>query len=335
MPSVKLSKYIIPMLFCVVFHSTNVLAFGNATRTPVTPQGGDQTVSVQDGSIIDFNPNRNLVVSAATGATSITSVKVDTTNGDIHGYAEFALDQDFVYPTLNEFEGATATGMLSLNTFLVGPANPNLPITVDITVELDVHGAFVVNKGTPTLLLVSDLAATTFNPVLPSSGSIYQSNLDFISSIAQAGNSPVETLFGSAVSPLGGGESKDYAGASANILTAELNNLNAVLSVTFPLKIGDSFLLTALVSGSVTPEPDAQNNDADVTTDIAVLSSAGAVDFSNTANLRIFLPEGYSLGGDDPLLSNIVSTTPVPLPAAFGFMVSGIALLFSFGRKRT
>lgn len=118
-------------------------------------------------------------------------------------------------------------------------------------------------KGTPTLLPISGLAATTFNPVLLLTGSIYQSNLDFISSIARNSNSPVETLFGSAVSLLGGGESNDYAGASAKILAAELDNLHAVLSLTFPLKIGDSFPLTALVSGCVTPELDARNNDVD------------------------------------------------------------------------
>lgn len=116
-------------------------------------------------------------------------------------------------------------------------------------------------------------------------------------------------------------------------MAAELNNLNAVLSVTFPLKIGDSFLLTALVHGIVNPEPDAQNNDADVINDIAMLSSAGAVNFANTANLRILLPEGYSLGGDAPLLTNIVLTTPVPLPSAFWLMAGGIGMFFRICHK--
>ncbi|MBS4049646.1 MAG: hypothetical protein KGZ69_00380 [Methylomonas sp.] len=89
--------------------------------------------------------------------------------------------------------------------------------------------------------------------------------MDFISSIARNSNSPVETLSGSAVSLLGGGESNDYAGASAKILAAELDNLHAFLNLTFPLKIGDSFPLTAPVSGSVTPEPDARNSDVDAT----------------------------------------------------------------------
>ncbi|AEF98612.1 VPLPA-CTERM sorting domain-containing protein [Methylomonas methanica] len=334
MPLFKLTKPVLPVLLCTAFISSDVFAAGSATRSPVTPQGGDETASVEDGVVIEFNPNRDGVVSASTGLNTVTSVKVDTSHGDIHGYAEYALGQDFVYPTLNDVEAAAATGVLTLNTFLVGPANPNLPTTVDITVQLDVHGSFTIDNGAPTLLLISDLAATTFNPVLPLTGSIYQSNLNFISSALQDANNPVESIFGSSVSPLGGGESKDYAGASANILAAELNNLDAVLNLTFPVTIGDTIVFSAVVSGSASPEPDAQNNDTDVTTDIAVLSSAGAVDFSNTANLRVFLPEGYSLGGDDPLLNNIVSTTPVPLPAAVWLMAGGIALIFPVRRKR-
>ncbi|MBU2571140.1 MAG: hypothetical protein KJ725_14155 [Gammaproteobacteria bacterium] len=334
MPSIKSPKAILLTLFCVALFSTNVFAAGSATRSPVTPQGGDETVSVEDGVVIDFNPTRNSVFSAATALNTVTSVQVDTMRGEIYGYAEYALDQDFVYPTLNDVEGAGATGILTLDTFLVEPVNPISPTTVDITVELDVHGSFVINNGSPTLLLFSDLAATTFNPVLPLAGSIFQSNLSFISSVLQDVSNPVETIFGSSVSPLGGGQREDYQGSSANILADELNNLSAVLRLTFPLEIGDSLLISAVVAGSAGPEPDAENNDADVTTDISVLSSAGAVDFSNTAKLRIFLPEGYSFGGDDPLLNNIVFTAPIPLPAAFWLMASCVVMLFPFSRKR-
>lgn len=296
-------------------------ASGTATRSPVTAIGGDQTQSVADGSVIDFNAQRASVTSATTGLETVTSIKVDTTNGSIRGYAAYDLGQDVVYQTLNDVEGSSATGILSVDTTLVSSSGASTSNPVNVTIEMDIHGEFITNAGSPTLLLNGGLVATAFDSALPLNGSIYQSNLSFISSVVSA-NPSVDTVFESVVSPLGGGGSQNYTGGSVTITSSDPGNLLAKLRLRFPVQIGDSLALSAIVAGIVGAEPDPLN-DSDVVNDISVLASAGIVDFSNTANFRIILPEGYSLTGSDPLLNNIVFYTPVPLPSALLFMVSG------------
>jgi len=310
--------------FSTFLISFNAHAFGNATRAPINPAGDAQVSTVNDGSIINLNPDRD-VVSTNAGYDSVTSIRVDTTTGVIKGYAEYDLNQDQTYQTIEEAGGSAAQGVLTLDTFLVGPADPNAPDTVDVTVEMAIHGSFTINNGTPTLGLFGDLSATTFNPFLPLGGTNYQSLLGFSSTALNTPSDPVTTVFTGVESPLFGGSSMDYAGATADILGLTTDNLDAILRLTFPLALGDSFLLNGFVNGTAGPSPDPA--DLDITDGVSILAAAGIVDFSNTVQLRVLLPEGYSLGGDDPLLNNIVYASAVPVPASIWLMLSGLLTL--------
>jgi len=320
----KFNLSAVTVYFCTLLISFNAFAFGNATRSPINPAGDAEVSTVNDGSIIDLNPNRDVVTTNA-GYDSVTSINVDTTTGVIRGYAEYDLNQNQTYQTIEEAGGSSAQGVLTLDTFLVGPADPNAPDTVDITVEMAIHGSFTIINGTPTLGLFGDLSATTFNSFLPISGTNYQSLLGFSSSALNSPSDPVTTIFTGVESPLFGGSSMDYAGATADILGSTTDSLDAVLSLTFSLTRGDSFLLNGFVNGTVGPSPDP--GDLDATNGVSILAAAGIVDFSNTARLRVLLPEGYSLGGDDPLLNNIVYVSAVPVPASIWLMLSGLIAL--------
>jgi len=324
MNQAKLSVIGVSVYICSFLISHNALAFGNATRSAINAAGDAEVSTVNDGSIIDLNPNRDVVTTDA-GYDSVTSIRVDTSTGVIQGYADYNLPQNQTYPTIEEAGGSTAQGILTLDTFLVGPADPNAPDVVDVTVEMAIHGAFTINNGTPTLGLYGDISATTFNTFLPLNGFNYQALLGFNSTALNTPSDPVTTTFTGVETPLFGGDSMDFAGATADILSSTTDNLDAILRLTFPLALGDSFLLNGLVNGIAGPSPDP--GDLDMSDGVSMLAAAGTVDFSNTAELRILLPEGYTLGGTDPLVNNIVHTSVVPVPASIWLMLSGIIAL--------
>ncbi|MGE0388074.1 MAG: hypothetical protein AB7Q97_25395 [Gammaproteobacteria bacterium] len=289
---------------------TAATAGGTAVRGPNNPQGENVAESIDDGQVVDLNPARE-VVTTDTGFDSITNIRVDTAIGVMGGFASFDLDHDTTFPfPFNGAVGSSATGILTLNTFIVGPPTPSAPDVVDVTVEIEFDGAFSVTRGTPTLLLAADLIGTRFNPAAPLDGAVYQSTLSFLSSAESGG--AVTTLFESRESPFLGDDS-DYAGGSHEVISDAADNLHGLLRLTFAAAVDDTLVLQAFISGIAGPEPDPA--DAAIEDGAQVLASAGAVEFSHTARLRLLLPEGYSLGGSDPLAS-IVEPAPVPLPAA-------------------
>ncbi len=311
--------------FCTFLISSNTYASGSATRSPINAVGETDVVSVTDGSVIDLNPGR-ASISTNSGYDSITSIRVDSSAGVIRGYAEYNLGQDRTYSNIDEVGGSSVAGILSANTFLQGSDNA-LPGAIDVTVEMEFDGSFTAINGAPTLSLIGDLSATTIGSYSPLEGNIYQSVLIFTSTALNSPTDSVTTTFSGVESALGGGATTDYSGASADITASTMNDLNAILRLTFPLALGDAFMLNGMVTGIAGPEPDPA--DVDLTNGVSVLASAGIVDFSNTARMRIFLPDGYSLGGGDPLFDNIVNPTVVPIPASIWLMISGLFSLLS------
>ncbi len=280
-----------------------VVADGGATRTPANSFGDDQTSSAENGEIIDLNPNR-LPVVTPDGMESVTSMRVDSSTALIQGYVAYDLDQAQSYPTSDDVSSAATGGFITLDTFLAAPGNPNAPDTVDITIELDLTGFFEINAGAPTMILQGDIALTTFNLANPAGGLIYQTTFGFLSSALNDVNNPVSTNFGSTVNALFGGDPQDFNGGAVIINSQALDDLSAKLTLTVPVTLGDSFLLTGFVLGGIAPQPDPADLDPEDPVD--VVPSSGVIDFSNSANIRILVPEGYAFEGDDSLLDNIV-----------------------------
>jgi len=308
-----------------LFFNYNVHASGGAVRGPIDPSENKEVVSADFG-VIDLNPNKN-IVSTNAGYDSVTSIKVDTSTGIIRGYTSYSLNKDTTYATIPEAGASAMLGTVSLQSYLVAPS-ANTANTVDVTVEMEIDGSFIINNGSPTLLLGADITATTASSFLPINGTIYQSDLLFLSSIDNPINNPIKSSFMSSETSLITGNSSNYNGGAFSIQSETLANIDAILRLTFPLSIGDSLSLNGIITASAAPSPDPANTNP--LGPIDMLASDGAVDFSNTAKMFIYLPEGYSLGGNDPLLDNIVRTTVVPVAPSIWFLTSAFLALFSF-----
>lgn len=287
-------------------------------RGPSTPTNEVEAV-VNASGLVDLNPSRNPVTTTL-GLVTVTSARADNTTGVMGGYAEFDLDQALTVP-IGVNVGAVATTALTTEAVVVAE---DTNATYDITLEMPFDGAFEIIDGQPTLSLTGNLSATVLS-LLPAGGTIYQSQLTVEISPANP-NYELLTLFTGVESPLFGGEQEDYAGAGFDVLSASLDDIDALVRLTVPVRAGQTLLVSALVTGVVAPEPGERFTD----TDFDVLASAGLVDFSQTARLRILLPNGVTLSGSDELLEAVVA--PVPLPAA-GWLL-GAALLGIGIRRR-
>lgn len=288
-------------------------------RGPSTPANELEAV-VNASGLVDLNPSRNPVTTTL-GVVTVTSARADNTTGIMGGYAEFDLDQALTVP-LGVNVGAVATTALTTEAVVVAE-DPNA--TYDITLEMPFDGAFEIIDGQPTLSLTGNLSATVFS-LFPIAGTIYQSQLTV--EISSANTSyELLTLFSSSESPLLGGEPVDYAGADFDVFSANLDDIDALVRLTVPVRAGQTVAVSALVTGVVAPEPGERFTD----TDFDVLASAGLVDFSQTARLRILLPNGVTLSGSDELLEAVVVPAPVPLPAA-GWLLG--AALLGLGMRR-
>lgn len=294
-----------------------VHATGNAVRGPATP-GGELESVVNTTGVIELNAARSVVTSTL-GFDSVSHVRVDSDAGTIRGYAEFALDSDTVVP-VGEVVGGTAAGILTIANATVSAPESGVPY--DIVFELPFDGRFDVLDGQPTLILSGDLSVTVIHSLFPLSGALFQSLLSFELSTVNPTYAPLP-LFAGTQSLLDGSSPTPFAGATVEILGDTPDRLDAILRLELSVMAGDLVTVSAFVNGLAAPAPGDEFSD----TELEVLSSAGVVDFFDTASLRILVPEGVRLVGDDPLLDSVVVTAPVPLPAAIWMLAPALALL--------
>ncbi|MEM9175267.1 MAG: hypothetical protein AAGC67_08525 [Myxococcota bacterium] len=298
-------------------------AEGMAARSPSDPFGDTEVGSIEGAGVLELNPLLDVVTSVDQFET-VTSVRVDTESGEFGGYAEFAMSLDQLLPVGTTI-GATAQGGLTLEASVVrefgAPSGP-----VDLELELAFDGAFEVMTGQPGLLLTGDLIVTQIQGFFPPAGTIYQSLLTFSLTPVNPAYA-VEVLTEGVSSPLGGGASTPYLGAEFEVVSSAENDLDGIVRLTVPISEGETLLLTSLVNAVVVPEPGT----APPSSGVDVRASSGAVDFSNTATLRAFLPEGYSLMTDDPLVDAVV---PEPgLGALCSAGIFGLSVLADRGAR--
>ena len=294
-------------------------AAGTAVRGPDIPAatGGGERVTVPSG-VVELNPARD-TVRTDYGVESTTFIKVDATNGIMGGSAESNLDSLTTVPK----DGVSVVS--------VAQGNLSSPITFSgagtVTAELAFDGSFEVFDGTPTMFLIGNLTASSF-AAIPFEQSLYSSQLSFTLSEG-VGVSDPEWQFLSSESQTSGGvtTTKDsYAGAAFTVNSDTRDNLDGVVRLAFDVEFGRSYLINANITGLVSPQVDGETS-----TDFELGPSAGLVDFSNTATLSLFVPEGMVATGD-PLLAQIVTT--VPEPAAYAMMLGGLALVGTVARRQ-
>lgn len=317
----KLSCAVGLLLACSWSIGANAIV--SAGITPSNPDGTGMLITEDLETHLELNPERTPIETEA-GYTSITSVKVDALVSEIRGFASYELDQDKIYLTIADVGGSSAFGSLTLNSSLQGPPGTT---PVNVTAEFGFNGSFQINNGEPTLFLGGYLSAGTFSSSTIG-GTMYDASLEFLSSAANSSAQPVEIGTGSSETSLfGGGSSSSYSGASFDVQSAQLDNLDAILRLTFPMKVNDNLLIFGSMIGIAGAQPDPLNNDEDLLDGVGVLAASGAVDYSHTARLKIYIPQGYSLTGDDPLLSSAVFTTPVPTPPQLLQILAGLSVL--------
>ena len=306
-----------PLVSLLALTSTAIYAEGTAVRGPAVPDGTFESVN-QDTGVIDLNPGRT-PVTVDTGYTAINSSRVDTDNGVIGGYAEFDQNDPLLVPVGTPL-GSSATGALTFESTLAGPVGS----AADITLALAFDGEFLVNDGLPSLLLFGNLSATTFSPTAPLDGTMYQSQLIFEMTAVNEVYEPLPLITG-VRTDLFGGEEMEYEGAEATVFSSLASNLDALVTLTIPVTVGETLIVASVLSGIAGPEP----GDAPLDDGIDTLASAGAVDFSQTGILSVTLPEGFSLSGNDSLLQNIVTTRAVvTAPASFSpALLAGLLLI--------
>lgn len=300
-------------------------AYGIGVILPFDDAGEGFSESISGPGELQINPDRESFVTDK-GLVTKSSVTVDNSGGIIRGYASASLDHSETFIVGTNATGAGATGVLMIDSSeLVGEDTT----PAELTFEMEFDGAFQTLSGTPTFDLFGDLVITTIDTSsgIPT-GTIYQSLLEFSSSTGTGGN--IETATSGVESPLLGGAETPFAGAIAEVLSMDADDLHGRLRLSIPIMPGIHLMFSAVVSGVVAPEPDLTDTDSE--DGVTLLPSEGIVDFSHTATIRLVLPEGFSLASSDPLAAGIVETSPVPLPPSLFFLAS--ALLTAAGARR-
>ena len=299
-------------------------AAGTATRGPVTVPADVVQSETQETGVISLNPARDSV-STVHGYDSTTSISVDADNGIIKGYAEFDLPSDATLP-LSATVGSSVQGSLTSPITFAGGAT--WPRTV--TAELSFDGSFVATNSFPTFALTGNITASTFTGS-PFTQSIYQSQLVFAMSKLTPTYAP-QVITTSVESRTENGVTTTtpaYSGASQTALDASAASLDAIVRLSFDVQPGVPYVLSSHVNGIVTAEPGSQQS----ATDGELLASAGILDFSNTAQLRLFVPQDVTVTGD-ALLDNIVIASAVPEPQIATMMLAGLLGIGVLARRR-
>ncbi|TVO58782.1 PEP-CTERM sorting domain-containing protein [Denitromonas halophila] len=297
-------------------------AAGTAVRGPSTAAADASEVVTQYSGFIDLNPARS-AVSTVHGYDSVTSISVDTDNGIIKGYAEFDLPTDSTLP-LSATVGSAVQGSLSSPLTFFGGTGPQT-----VTAELRFDGSFDALRGLPTFSLTGNITATSFTAI-PFTQSLYQSQLTFLMSAVTPTYVPQVLTLGHE-SQTAGGVTTDtpfYAGATQVAVDASATSLDAIVRLSFDVMPGQAYNISSFVNGLVTAEPGSNQT----ATHGDLLSSAGVLDFSHTAQLALYVPQGVTVVGD-PLIHQIV-VTAVPEPQAAGMLLAGLVLVAGIARRR-
>ena len=191
-------------------------------------------------------------------------------------------------------------------------------------------GSFDALRGLPTFSLTGNITATSFTTA-PFTQSLYQSQLSFLMSAVTPTYAPQVLTLGHE-SQTAGGVTTDtpyYAGATQVAVNSAAASLDAIVRLSFDVMPGQAYNINSFVNGLVTAEPGSQQT----STHGELLSSAGVIDFSHTAQLALYVPQGVTVVGD-PLVNQIV-VTAVPEPQAASMLLAGLLALAGIARRRT
>ncbi|MFT3856729.1 MAG: MYXO-CTERM sorting domain-containing protein [Aquabacterium sp.] len=326
------------LLTALACFSGAVHADAAAFRQPIHGMGGQLTYNETRGGNLDVNPERKAVVSDR-GHETVGSIKLDQSDGTIRGYASYKLAQDIVVPRPRDPGLVAVDGKLFYTAHVLkvgdGPT-PDEPLKMQV--ELTVHGSFEEIIGHPLLALAGSLAVNHFPGGMASGvNDVYFVNLAF-STMSDTGWS--ETVDVKMFKSLTGASSQNPSytdaiwAAGTAVQSARHDNLSAVLRLSVPVTEGDDVVLIGLLGATATHAYTVMPETVPIAKDIAVSAAQGAVDFSNTARLRIYMPQGLALSGPRAPAPGLVVTSAVPEPAAGLMAAAGLVLAWRGARRR-
>ena len=297
---------------------------------------------------ININPDLDAVVSNE-GYSHTTHVEVDQSTGLIRGYSGYDFDTggsisrtgnliSSIVGTGEPALVANSSGSIIYDATVVGPAGGG---PASATFFIDVEGSFNYETGAPALGL---LGAVSLN-VAPG-GNLFAAqnyivggqyhNFDDDNLIPQAGSIftredfQVLDSFGNTVAE------PDLTGIFPEVefISSDEDDLSLRVSLTVSVQDGDRLIFGGTAAGSATHAFLEDFRDIGVGEEGDVAAASGFVDFLNTANLGIELPEGYSFeGAGAPPLSIISTPSEVPLPASAWLFLTGLLGLASVKRR--
>jgi hypothetical protein len=327
----RLPTFKVTTLSLLLLSAGTAHALVGGYRQPINAAGGDQLYKTVNQDVLEANPGRDVIVSND-GYKTVTSFQADQTQGTFKGYVSYQLDAD---TTINRPEhpgmvGADAT-FAFVGTVTADPASPpSQPLTA--VFELSVHGSFKDVSGQPWLALVGGIGVSRYGS---SSNNDYSSTVAFsnVTSAGWQGTIDAQLNYELNGTPLDTSAPTPTWATGSQILSQDPDNLYAVLRLTIPIEVGDLLVAPGVVGATATHSYSQNPDSVALGEDILIRAARGAVDFSNTGTLRIYLPEGISLIGPNAPGGAILATSAVPEPASAALALVGLAVIAGLGLK--
>jgi hypothetical protein len=327
LPALKITS-----LSLLVLTAGTAQALVGGYRQPINAAGGDQLYKTVNQDVLEANPDRDVIVSND-GYKTITSFQADQTKGTLKGYVSYQLDADTTInrPTSPGLVGADATFGFYGNVKAQPGTPPSTPLNA--VFELTVHGSFSEISGQPWLALAGGLGVSRIHG---GSEDDYNATLTFSNVTAAGWQSTVDAQLdysGGGVIAGAAGDPATTWGAGSQIISKDPSNLSAVLRLIVPVVEGDLLVTSGVVGATATHSYTQDPNSVGIGEDILIRAARGAVDFSNTGTLRIYLPEGISLIGPNAPGGAILATAAVPEPATAALALIGLAVIAGLALK--
>jgi len=262
------------------------------------------------------------------GVTIVSKSQADDSSGVIRVYSE--IDSRDVSGIPDALIGM-ALGQVLANGTVVGPVGGG---PVDIGFVFDFDGAFHTFGGNVFHQLGATLSVALPTAVMPFTNVEHVASMAFGTDLLDAEAIIVSGKTEKRYFTFTPSEDLEYVtehfdGASFTVSSQTMELVAGSVRLDMSLDVGQSFILIANLMSWTTPEPLIP-----VVGGLNYSESWGAVDGFNTGALRIELPEGFALAGQEGLLTSTVVTTPVPEPGTWALFAAGLLMLPLLARRR-